>query len=505
MTISNLSNTSFLHSNPAQAIERFISCIGQSVSIYVAYSGGMDSTVLLHLIHKQLSVSNQSHRLTVIHVNHGLQRQANAWEDYCQLYCQNLGVEFKALRIEIEDTRQKGIEAVARNKRYSAIIDFIQNTVEQNDAVLLTGHHQRDQAETVLLNMVRGAGVNGLAAMPSFKKMQSEAFNPCSDAFKMVSTNFTEIAHARPLLNVSYQSLKDYALEHSLEFVEDPSNRNSEFKRNWIRNELLPKISEQWPAVERQLTQTAQNMQDTLQVLDDSAKKMLEQTVFASDFVQINDGISALQKNLIRYWLKCFWSNITLSSVQMDWVLEALESYSSSQNQAYSYRLKNVELKVYKNRLYVLNAEPKPYQFRFESLNEVSLFIEQRLSYSAHNLKCCNLENFTFEINSLKSECQVGLMGFSQLPLDLKGPFKKQMKIFFQSKNIPVWQRDVWPVLFSEECGLLSVLGLDYGVIESCLLKIDSQHYQSVDKAKKVALMEISMSYEQMTSLWRKR
>ena len=505
MTTSNLSDTSFLHSNPVRAIERFINCIDQSVSIYVAYSGGMDSTILLHLMHKQLSALNQSHRLVAIHVNHGLQQQADDWECHCLDYCRNLGVEFKALKVSIDDTRQKGVEAAARNKRYSAMIEFISNRREQAgpcSAVLLTGHHQRDQAETVLLNMMRGAGVNGLAAMPDLKVMSLKQFYQPDDAHKPKSAKSTEITHARPLIDVSYSAMCDYAQAANLKFVDDPSNQNSEFKRNWVRNELLPMLTEQWPVVERQLTQTAQNMQDTLQILDESAKNMLQQTVYSSDFVEIYGGVEALQKNLIRYWLKSFWPEVTLSSSQMNWVMESLKNYASSQNHSYLYRLKNVELKIYKNRLYVIKETPQSYQFTFSSLNELSVFLDENAKSFLDKEVGRDSGGFLFKINSLKCDFQVDLMAFSLLPDELKIVLKKQMKAFFQLSHIPVWQREVWPVLYSDEFGLLGILGVDNHRLHTWLLKSDYERKLLEVNKKKNALTEIYVTYEQMTALW---
>ncbi|MCK5899025.1 MAG: tRNA lysidine(34) synthetase TilS, partial [Methylococcales bacterium] len=186
--------------------------------VYIAYSGGLDSHALLHYCALIPSINS---KLTAVYVNHGLQEDANNWEIHCKDQTAQLNVGFQALQVKINKHR-KSPEEAAREARYQALRPLL-----KTDEVLLVAQHREDQLETVLLQLFRGAGVQGLSAMTEI-------------------SSFGNGMLLRPLLDCSQQTLKDYALKKSLCWIEDPSNQCDDFRRNFLRNQIIPQLKTQW-------------------------------------------------------------------------------------------------------------------------------------------------------------------------------------------------------------------------------------------------------------------
>ena len=174
---------------------------------WVAFSGGLDSHVLLHALHQLREVLDAN--IGAVHVNHGLQSMADDWVVHCQQVCADLDVPFVSLAADGKALRGESPEAAARHARYTALADWL----PAKDC-LLTAQHQDDQAETLLLQLLRGSGVSGLAAMPC-------------------STMLGAGRHLRPLLDVSRDELHRYARAHQLFWIEDPSKTDTAFDRNY--------------------------------------------------------------------------------------------------------------------------------------------------------------------------------------------------------------------------------------------------------------------------------
>ena len=255
-------------------------------SLRVAYSGGLDSHVLLHAL---ATLRTQAPiRLSALHIDHGLHPQSADWAEHCARVCRELAVPLESKRVAVTTTAEDGPEAAARRARYAAFA-----AVLQPGECLLTAQHRDDQAETVLLQLLRGAGVAGLAAMPE-------------------RTPFARGELLRPLLDYPRDALEDYARRHGLVWIDDPSNQDVRLRRNYLRSEILPRLTQHWPEASRMLVRTAGHMAEAGALLSEIAEADL--TRCESRGVAIPRGALAVaelrrlsparQRNLIRHWLR---------------------------------------------------------------------------------------------------------------------------------------------------------------------------------------------------------
>ncbi|MEQ9464526.1 MAG: tRNA lysidine(34) synthetase TilS [Haliea sp.] len=210
---------------------------------FVAFSGGLDSTVLLHLLQRFCGEQPAAPPLVAIHVNHTLQAAAADWERHCARVCAALGVPLLQRQVEV-DTAGSGTEAAAREARYRVFAA----TLRAGDVIFLA-HHQDDQVETLLLRWLRGAGVRGLQGMPATRPLGTGSLS-------------------RPLLAWPRTALEDYAQRQGLEWVEDPSNTDTGFDRNYLRHQVLPLLDRRWPGYRGSVTRSARQLGFAATALD---------------------------------------------------------------------------------------------------------------------------------------------------------------------------------------------------------------------------------------------
>lgn len=210
--------------------------------VLIGYSGGLDSTVLLHLLARHAPVP-----VTAIHVHHGLQAAADGWAEHCARVCAGLGVPLQTVRVRVAVDDPAGPEAAARAARQAAFAEAL----ARGDWLALA-HHREDQAETVLLRLLRGSGVDGLAGMA--------ALAPFAAGWCW-----------RPLLGQPRALLRAYAVEHGLRWIEDPHNVDPRYTRSWLRGEILPRLRERHPAVDEALARTAAQAAEARTLLEELA------------------------------------------------------------------------------------------------------------------------------------------------------------------------------------------------------------------------------------------
>jgi tRNA(Ile)-lysidine synthase len=250
---------------------------------HIAFSGGLDSTVLLHLLANSESIPP----LSAVHVHHGLQAAADAWPSHCQSICDHLGVPLRVMRVQVQPGAS--LEGAAREARYQA---FTQ--VMGAGAVMLTAQHREDQAETLLFRLLRGAGVRGLTAMPVHRPLAGGHL-------------------VRPLLHVYRGELEAYAMAHQLQWIADPSNTDTQFSRNYLRHRVFPRLTERWPQAVSRLARSAEHLNEAQGLLDELARIDLQAADQPSPFpwlplpslalACLRELSDARQRNALRHWL----------------------------------------------------------------------------------------------------------------------------------------------------------------------------------------------------------
>ncbi len=249
--------------------------------LYIAYSGGVDSHVLLHLA---ASTPELKTKITAVYVHHGLQHEADSWDKHNRTIADKLGVKYRNLNVNIVKQSARSLEELAREARYQAL----QELLAEGDALFLA-HHREDQMETMLLQLFRGAGLSGLAAMPETKVLGLGIMY-------------------RPFLQLAKQQIMDYASSNSLQWVEDPSNQQDDFDRNFLRNQILPKLKQKWPAIDQTVARSARHCAEALQLSEtmavDLLMPLLDKTGRRLDLMALSTFDRVRQKLLIRQWLK---------------------------------------------------------------------------------------------------------------------------------------------------------------------------------------------------------
>ncbi len=223
----------------------------------VAYSGGLDSSVLLRLAHAWAKENNAT--LYAFHVHHGISANADAWEAHCAGQCAALGVAFGARRIVLQGAKQSGVEAAARKQRYAALGALCR---EHGVELLLTAHHLDDQAETVLLQLLRGSGTAGLSGM--------DRSNSAADLLQN-----DRLLLARPLLAASRRQLEAFQQAHAVPHIDDESNADPRYARNALRHLVMPALAQHFPGFQERFARSAQHAQSAQRLLDELADQDL--------------------------------------------------------------------------------------------------------------------------------------------------------------------------------------------------------------------------------------
>ncbi|MFW0094471.1 MAG: tRNA lysidine(34) synthetase TilS [Coxiella endosymbiont of Haemaphysalis qinghaiensis] len=310
-----------------------LTALASSPRFYIAYSGGLDSHVLLHAMSKCLK-KNSILYIQAFHINHGLSSQADLWEQHCQHICEKMKVPFQAERIRLMIRPGHSVEAVARKARY----EIFRRTIREGENIL-TAHTQNDQAETFLLQLMRGSGVKGLSAMPMKKKLGSGYL-------------------LRPLLNFSRNELKAYAEKNHLLWIEDDMNLELRFNRNYLRHEVLPILQRRWPKMFAIISRSASHCAEASRLLDQLADNDLQAMKIGTKLAikSLLQLTHERQRNVLRRWISregfLLPQTKQLDQIRTD-VLEAAEDV----NPIFTYG--DVEIRRYGNKL-CLSAFHRP-------------------------------------------------------------------------------------------------------------------------------------------------
>ncbi|MCW8825103.1 MAG: tRNA lysidine(34) synthetase TilS [Gammaproteobacteria bacterium] len=390
--------------------------------VVVALSGGVDSTVLLHLM-RQL---HQLHGLplSAIHINHQLQTESNGWASHCAELCESWQIPVQIEQVVVEKSGH-GLESDARTARYQ----LFEKQLENGD-ILLQGHHSDDQAETVLMRLIRGSGVHGLAAIPEERELGLGRV-------------------VRPLLTISRQQIVDYAEHHNLNWIEDPSNRDCTIERNLIRHELMPIIERQRGGVKKALVRSAEQLRESAQLLDQLAQLDL-QTVqlepLILDCAALLNHERGRCRNLLRYWIAGN-GYLPPASKIIDQIID--EGLNSREDAHPCIDWFGAEVRRYRNRLYLMrrlvadfNHQPLNWDLQNELALPEGLGLLKHERRAGAGIRIELLNEYKVSVRWREGGERIRPQGRVE---------HHTLKNLFQEAAVPPWLRERYPLIYLGE------------------------------------------------------
>jgi tRNA(Ile)-lysidine synthase len=425
---------------------------------WVAFSGGVDSHVLLHALASNRKLLDCLH-VKAIHINHQISEHCEQWADHCKKICSALSIPCLVIKVDVQKLKGDSPEAVARDVRY----DALKNVVDEDDLLLL-GHHQDDQAETLLLQLMRGSGPRGLSGIAPDAK-------------------FGRGILVRPLLNISRQDIYHYAKLNALQWIEDESNEDTRFDRNYLRHQIIPAIKERWPSATKTIARSAKHCAEATKLLDQNAKEYLEKiNSFNGSNSDLHSGLrSGLQDgqalpidllkelsaeqcgNVLRYWIHslgyCLPNNARLKNIIFQAKFSAVDaspliSWPGCEIRRYRNNLVAMPpLAVHSNKLQ-LHWDPKQ-PLAIESLGKLHL---DRVDGVGIRSECIASGEITVRFRQGGEKCRPNGQSYS-----------RTLKNLFQEYAIPPWMRNRIPIIYID--GKIAALA-DYFICEGFYAKI---------------------------------
>ncbi|HBR95756.1 MAG TPA: tRNA lysidine(34) synthetase TilS [Gammaproteobacteria bacterium] len=395
--------------------------------VHVAFSGGLDSRVLLHLC--ALARTSDGPSVSALHIDHGLHVDSAAWSTDCRAVCAGYDIPITVHRTPVVRAKGESLEAVAREHRYRAFASHV-----GADELLLVAQHADDQLETVLLQLLRGAGPAGLAAMPRARAIGQGHL-------------------VRPLLAMHRQCLEDYAKQHTLHWLDDPSNADQTFARNFLRHAIVPQLAERYPALRETVARSARHCREASQALAALAATDLAAAVSPHGTLRL-DLVRALapvrQKHLIRAWIEqSGWR--APRERQLTALLDAIARDDGQPGlETRTYRIAS-----YRNELHVLEKSHQipAYHYPWKDITQPLSIPEPRLQLSQDTLLAEGVQLDTGGTWSVRR--RVG----GEMIRQGQPARRRALKKLFQEQAVPVWRRDRYPLVFRDDI-LVAVPGL---------------------------------------------
>jgi tRNA(Ile)-lysidine synthase len=404
--------------------------------LVVGLSGGVDSVVLLDCLLR--AARPQRFRLSALHVNHQLSPNAGRWSAFCRGLCRERGIPFRAVRVSVP--RGDSVEGAARVARYAAF-------ARQAADYIVLAQHQDDQAETVLLQLLRGAGVKGLAAMPL---LRAEGRGPRVEG-KTTRHSTLDARHAtpailRPLLDVTRAEIEAYARKRGLKWIEDESNQDTYFLRNYLRHEVLPAIARRFPAYRATLARAARHFADAAGMLDeaaaaDNAGKFDERTLAVA---ALRGLPPARARNSLRYFL----ASHGVDMPSADRLEEALRQALTARDDArVMIDIHGARLRRHAGKLHVVRGPAPPPQFSKRWHGERRIALPEL----GGTLTLARVRGAGISLSRLRGRPVTIRVrqGGERLQPDCKRP-RRSLKNLLQEAKLPPWQRERLPLIF---CG----------------------------------------------------
>ncbi|CAM8363254.1 tRNA lysidine(34) synthetase TilS [Candidatus Methylopumilus universalis] len=402
-------------------------------SMTVALSGGRDSVVLLYLLH-QLQ-KRQTFTLKASHVHHGLSKNADKWVKFCEKLCTKLSVPLDVHYIKLPQKKSLGIEGEARRLRYEKILQ------SKTDLVVLA-HHEDDQAETFLLQLIRGAGVKGLSSMAHF-----------DDSRRLW----------RPLLNTSRTDIESYAKKHQLKWIEDESNQNIDFDRNFIRSKVLPILKNRFSYIIKVISRSTSHLAEAQYLLDDLAEIDLKIYLKSDNYkhrlkVKTLDKLSNYRaKNVLRFWLEMNGQMMPSKDLLDELLRQVLTAKKDAELKI--ELSKDDEIRRYRDEIYIVpkkQKHEKNYEIIWSGESKIILPNGQKLTFKKVKGGGINLKFLRDQKLKIRNR-----QGGEFFKPDSKRPTKK-IKQLLQESDLPPWEREFLPLIFvGDDLAFVPNFGID--------------------------------------------
>jgi tRNA(Ile)-lysidine synthase len=347
-------------------------------SVLIGFSGGVDSTVLAYTLSK---IENLNVR--AVYVDHGLSEHSNEWESFCRDFCLKNNIKFYKESVDCSNLNGDSLEALAREKRY----EVYNNLLEDNEYLCL-GQHSNDQVETVLLQLFRGTGLSGLSGMPLLASFHNGyILRPFLD---------------NDITTISKEVIESYAEENNIEHIFDESNNSNKFRRNFLRNEIIPKIEKEFGRIDKAIVRTAKNCAEANNYISDKALNIFEYKFNINLF----DNLSKFEiKNSIQNWIKN--NNFQpLSSKKLEELMKFINNYKTDSN--FQLETKKYIIRHFNYNIYLIDKSIQ------KSENYSIPFVKNSLLLNRNEIG----KNFSYQNK------------------------KFNVKQYFLKNKIPRWERD---------------------------------------------------------------
>jgi len=396
--------------------------IGSLVSrkFLLAFSGGVDSVVLLDLL---VNVLKESDALRIIHINHNLNEHSNDWAQFSSEICEKYDLPLICESVEPK-RHGKGLEADARELRYQSFRDVI-----QDDEYLLTGHHQDDQMETLLYRIFRGTGIDGLMAIRREIK-------------------FGKGFLYRPMLNISREKIEEYAQLKNLKWIYDSSNDDSSYDRNFLRKDIIPLIKKRWPSVENKVSRLSVIAEQNQLLLNELAIEDVGQLKNYNhlDIETLSEKSYPRIINIFRFMIKK--NNMSVPSMQV--LNEGIKTLMHSKSKSPSMTWNDNTIRRYKHRLYFLNSALNSPN---DLSNEMSWDIKKTINLGKNlgSIQARFLNGEGISLNRCPSNLAIKYRKGGEEIKPSGHKITKSLKNLFQENNVLPWVRDKIPLIYVDQ------------------------------------------------------
>jgi len=403
--------------------------------LVVAFSGGLDSSVLLHMLAEQKATFG--FKLEAVHVHHGLSPNADDWASFCQRSCKALNIPIRVVNVDVAKDSGVGTEAAARHARYEAL--------SQSDADLIVlAHHQDDQAETLIIQLLRGSGAKGLAAMPIID---------------------SERRLFRPLLDISRAEMLRYAETRHIAWIEDESNQDQRYDRNYLRHALMPVIERRFKSAKKVLARTAGHMAESAELLDDLAVIDAACTGLSEWDIKQRLPLACLQqlslpraRNLLRWWLALNQLDMPSAARLEDMLSQLLSARADA---VIGVKINaDTQLRRYQNDVYIESRHNVlPISLLWSGQSHIDLPDGSQLIFERQIGQGLAIERLG--IDKLRIASREGGERFRP---DANRP-TRTLKHLLQEANIPPWERTKLPLIYlQDELALVPSIGIAAGL-----------------------------------------